>query len=319
MKAFMYNIYGPPSVLEQVELDKPTPKDHEVLVKVFATSINASDWELLTGKPLYARIYGLLKPRIKILGSDIAGIVESVGKEVVNFKIGDQVFGDVFGHFGGFAEYVAVTENCLRLKPIEMSFEEAAALPQASTIAQQVLCDIFPGQHILINGAGGGAGSFAIQLAKAHGALVTAVDRTDKLDMMRKLGADHAIDYTKDDFTKNIGEYDLILDLAAHHKIFSYLNALKTHGRYVMVGGSMKNIFKILLLGPFISMKYRKKMRVFALKLNHGLNAILDHIEKGNITVAVDKQYSFADIPRALQYLGEGSVKGKIVISVAHY
>ncbi|MBI1742196.1 NAD(P)-dependent alcohol dehydrogenase, partial [Candidatus Acetothermia bacterium] len=206
MKAIVYHKYGSPDVLELKEVDKPIPKDDEVLIKIHAVSVNRSDWEGLRGKPLYARIGGLLKPRHRILGSDIAGRVEMAGRNNRQFQPGDEVFGEMSGYRGGFAEYVCASGRILALKPANMTFEEAAAIPQAAVIALQGIRDkgqIQPGQKVLINGAGGGAGSFAVQLAKLYGAEVTGVDNTGKLDFMRSLGADHVIDYTREDFTNN--------------------------------------------------------------------------------------------------------------------
>jgi NADPH:quinone reductase-like Zn-dependent oxidoreductase len=208
VKAVVYTAYGPPDVLQIKEVAKPTPADDEVLIKVQAVSVNRSDWEGLRGKPLYARIGGLLKPRHQILGSDIAGRVEMAGRNIRQFQPGDEVFGDILGRLGGFAEYVCAREKALALKPASMTFEEVAAIPQAAVIALQGIRDkgqVQPGQKVLINGAGGGAGTFAVQLAKFYGAEVTGVDNTGKLDFMHSLGADHVIDYTQEDFTKNEG------------------------------------------------------------------------------------------------------------------
>src|SRR5215210_5034649 len=242
MKAIVYTRYGPPEVLQLKEVAKPTPKDDEVLIKVQAVSVNRSDWEGLRGKPLYARLGGLLRPRHHILGSDIAGRVEMAGRNTRRFQPGDEVFGDIYWHMGGFAEYVCVREIALALKPPGMTFEEVAAIPQAAVIALQGIRDkgqVKPGQKVLINGAAGGAGMFAVQLAKLYGADVTGVDNTDKLDFMRSLGANHVIDYTREDFTKSGKQYDLILDVIAHRSISAYLRALKPSGSYFAVGGSV--------------------------------------------------------------------------------
>src|SRR5437870_5869086 len=230
MKAIVYRKYGPPDVLRLKEVERPTPTDDEVLIKVQAVSVNRSDWEILTGSPLYARIGGLLRPRHQILGSDIAGRVETAGRNVTLFQPGDEVFGDILGPMGGFAEYVCAREKALAIKPASMTFEEAAAIPQAAVIALQGSRDkgqVKPGQKVLINGAGGGAGTFALQLAKLYGAEVTGVDNTGKLDFMRSLGADHVIDYTREDFTSNGNQYDFILDLIAYRSAFDYARALK--------------------------------------------------------------------------------------------
>ncbi len=240
MKAIVYEKYGPPEVLQLKEVEKPTPKDDEVLIKVHVASANAAGWHLLRADPFFVRLMGggLLKPKNKILGADIAGRVEAVGRNVKQFQPGDEVFGDISGcGFGGFAEYVCARENALVLKPASMTFEEAAAIPQAAVLALQGLRDkrqIQPGQKVLINGAGGGVGTFAVQLAKYFGAEVTGVDSTKKLDMLRSIGADHVIDYTQKDYTKSGQCYDLILDVAAHRSIFDYKRALSPEGIYVM-------------------------------------------------------------------------------------
>jgi NADPH:quinone reductase-like Zn-dependent oxidoreductase len=319
MKALVYTKYGPPDVLKLTEVEKPTPKDGEVLIKVHAVSINSSDWELLTGKPLYTRIWGLLKPKNNILGSDIAGQVEAVGKNVTRFHPSDEVFGDIFECWGGFAEYVCAPEKALMRKPASMTFEQAAAIPQAALIALQGLRDkgkIKPGQKVLINGAGGGAGTFAVQMVKSFGAEVTGVDSAMKLDLMRTIGADHVIDYTQQDFTKNGQRYDLILDLLGHHSIFDYRRALSPKGMYIMVGGSMSLIFQTLLLGSCISLIGSKKMAILGAKPNKGLTDVQKLFETGKVLPIIDKCYPLSETPEALRCLGEGRVKGKVVITV---
>ncbi len=287
MKAIVYKKYGTPNVLELKEVEKPVPKDDEVLIKIHAVSLNASDWEFLRGKPLYARIRGIRKPKYQILGSDIAGRIEAVGKDVKQFQPGDKVFGDIFDYMGGFAEYVCAPEKTLTLKPANMTFEEAATLPQAACIALQGIRDkgnIQPGQKVLINGAGGGAGLFAVQLAKSFGAEVTGVDNTRKLETMRSMGADFIIDYTKEDFTNNGLRYDLILDLAAYHSIFDYRRALGPKGIYAMVGGSVALMFNLLFLGSLLSMIGRKKMGILAMKTNKDMAHILVLFETGKLS-----------------------------------
>ncbi|MDP8973455.1 MAG: NAD(P)-dependent alcohol dehydrogenase, partial [Actinomycetota bacterium] len=230
MKAVVYTAYGPTSVLQYRDVEKPTPKDDEVLVKVQAVSVNRSDWEGLIGKPLYARIGGLRRPRNHILGSDIAGRVEAVGTNVKRLQSGDEVFGLLEGYTGGFAEYVCTRERAMAIKPAGLTFEEASAIPQAGVIALQGIRDkgqVQPGQQVLINGAGGGGGVFAVQLAKRAGAEVTGVDNAGKQELMRSLGADHVVDYSREDFTKSGKQYDLILDLIAHRSVFAYKRALK--------------------------------------------------------------------------------------------
>jgi NADPH:quinone reductase-like Zn-dependent oxidoreductase len=320
MKAIVYTKYGSPEALQLEDVAKPTPKDDEVLIKVRAVSVNRSDWEGLRGKPLYARIGGLQRPRQQILGSDIAGRVEMAGTNVRRFQPGDEVFGDILPRLGGFAEYVCARESALALKPASMTFEEVAAIPQAAVIALQGIRDkgqVQPGQKVLINGAGGGAGTFAVQLAKIYGTEVTGVDNTGKLDFMRSLGADHVIDYTQEDFTKNGKQYDLILDIVAHRSVFAYKRALRSNGSYFLTGGSVATIFQILLLGPWISMIESKKMRVLAVRPNlKDMVYITELHEAGKVVPVIDRRYPLSEVPEALQYLGEGRVKGKVIISV---
>ena len=320
MKAFVYTKYGPPEVLQLKEVAKPTPKDDEVLIKVRAVSVNRSDWEGLRGKPLYARIGGLLRPRQQVLGSDIAGRVEMAGRNIRRFQPGDEVFGDILPRLGGFAEYVCARESALALKPASMTFEEAAAIPQAAVIALQGIRDkaqVQPGQKVLINGAGGGAGTFAVQLAKLYGAEVTGVDNTGKLDFMRSLGADHVVDYTREDFTKNGKQYDLILDIVAHSSVFAYRRALRSNGSYFLAGGSVATILQVLLLGPWISIIESKKMRVLAVRPNtEDVDFMKELIEAGKVTPAIDKTYPLSEVPKAIGFVGEGHARGKVVVSV---
>jgi NADPH:quinone reductase-like Zn-dependent oxidoreductase len=320
MKAIVYTKYGPPEVLQLEEVAKPTPKDDEVLIKVQAVSVNRSDWEGLSGKPLYTRLGGLLRPRHHILGSDIAGRVEMAGRHIRRFRPGDDVFGDILPRLGGFAEYVCARESALAPKPASMTFEEAAAIPQAAVIALQGTRDkgkIQPGQKVLITGAGGGAGTFAVQLAKLYGAEVTAVDSTGKLDFMRSLGADHVIDYTREDFTKNGKQYDLILDIVAHRSVFAYKRALRSRGSYFLTGGSVTTIFQVLLVGPWIRGTTGKKMRILAVQPNlRDLVYVTELCEAGKVVPVIDRRYPLSEMPEALRYLGEGRTKGKVVITV---
>jgi NADPH:quinone reductase-like Zn-dependent oxidoreductase len=320
MKAIVYTKYGPPDVLQLKEVAKPAPRDDEVLIKVQAVSVNRSDWEGLRGKPLYARIGGLLKPRHQILGSDVAGRVEMAGRNIRRFRPGDEVFGDILGRLGGFAEYVCARESALALKPVSMTFEEVAAIPQGAVIALQGIRDkgqVQPGQKVLINGAGGGAGTFAVQLAKLYGAEVTGVDNTGKLDFMRSLGADHVIDYTREDFTKNGKQYDLILDVVAHRSVFAYKRALRSNGSYFLAGGSVATIFQILLLGPWIRGTTGKKIRILAVKPNlKDMVHITELCEAGKVVPFIDRRYPLSEVPEALRYLGEGRTQGKVVITV---
>ena len=323
MKAIVFTKYGQPDVLKLEEVESPIPKDDEVLVKVYASSINSWDWELLRGTPFANRMmFGLLKPKIKILGVDIAGRVEAVGSKVKQFQPGDDVFGDLCEcGWGGFAEYVCARENALALKPDSMTFEEAAAMPQAAILALHSLRykrQVQAGQKVLINGAGGGAGSFNVQMAKILGAEVTGVDSMIKLDMMRSIGADHVIDYTKEDFTKNGQHYDLIIDHAAHHSIFDYKNSLSHKGIYAMVGGSSARIFQVMVLGPLISMFGNKKMGIMMHKPNKDLAYVSALFEAGKVIPVIDRRYPLSEVAEALRYFGEGNAKGKVVITVEH-
>ena len=324
MKAIVYTQYGSPDVLQLKEIDKPAPKDDEVLIKVHAASINSWDWDMLTGRPFeYRFLSGLLKPKkTKILGCDIAGQIEAVGKKIKKFQPGDDVFGDLCeGSWGGFAEYVCARENELTLKPASMTNEEAAATPQAGLLALQGLGDkseIQPGQRILINGAGGGVGTFAIQIAKSFGAEVTGVDSTGKLDMMSSLGADYVIDYNQDDFTKNGKSYDLILDVKTDRSVFDYWRALSPNGNYVTVGGRTARILQLVLVGSLISMTGSKKLTLIKHKPNKDLNIINELFESGKIKPVLDKCFPLSETAEAFQYFGEGHFKGKVVITVEH-
>jgi NADPH:quinone reductase-like Zn-dependent oxidoreductase len=321
MKAIVYEKYGSPDVLHLTELEKPTPTDDEVLIKICAVSINGSDREALAGKPLYARLIGgMLKPGTPILGSDVAGIVEAVGRDHSQFKPGDQIFGEMPGYCGGFAEYACTHGRTMALKPAELTFEQAAAIPQAGVIALHGICkkgQVQPGQKVLINGAGGSAGSFAIQLAKLSGAEVTGVDNPGKLDFMRSLGADHVIDYTQEDFTKSGNQYDLILDLVAHRSVFACQRALRPNGTYFFVGGSVIVMSQILLLGPWIRKTKAKNLRILAVPQNRqDLLSITELCVARRIVPVIDRQYSLADTPEALRYVEGGYAKGKVVILV---
>ena len=320
MKAVVYTQYGPPGVLGLKEVTKPIPRDDEVLVKVRAVSVNRSDWEGLRGEPLYARMGGLLRPRQQILGSDVAGRVEMAGRNVRRLQPGDEVFGDILPRLGGFAEYVCARESAFALKPAGMTFEEAAAIPQAAVIALQGIRDkgrVQPGQKVLISGAGGGAGTFAVQLAKLYGAEVTGVDNSGKLDFMRSLGADHVIDYAREDFTKNGERYDLILDVVAHRSVFAYRRALRPNGSYFLAGGSVATIFQILLLGPWIRATTGKRIRILAVQPNtEDVDLIKELIEAGKVTPVIDRTYPLSEVPEAIGYVGEGHARGKVVITV---
>jgi NADPH:quinone reductase-like Zn-dependent oxidoreductase len=302
------------------DVETPAPKDNEVLVKVHAVSLNASDWETLRGKPVYSRIAGPFRPRHQILGSDIAGRVEAAGRTTTLFRPGEGVFADNLSHMGGFAEYACVPESALARIPAGMTHEEAAALPQAGAIAVQGIRDkgqVQPGQNVLINGAGGGSGMYAVQLAKLAGAEVTGVDNTEKLEFMRSLGADHVIDYTREDFTRNGRTYDVILDLAAHRSAFAYERSLTAGGRYLYVGGSVATLLQVLLIGPLTGRAAGKKIRLLIVRLGaQHLAPLVELCQAGKITTVIDRRYRLSEVPEALRYLGEGHAKGKVVVIV---
>ncbi len=323
MKAIVFSKYGTPDGLELREVDKPVLRDDEVLIKVHAASVNDWDWGLLRGKPFLIRLlFGLLKPKINILGLDVAGQVETVGRNVDKFQPGDEVFGDISEcGFGGFAEYVCARENALALKPASMTFDEAASIPHAAMLAIQGLRDkgqIQAGQKLLINGAGGGVGTFGVQIARLKDVEVTGVDSSGKLDMLRSLGFDHVIDYTQEDFTKNGQCYDLILDVKTNRSTFDYARALSPGGTYVTVGGSLTRVFQALVLGPWISMISKKKIRIVALKPNKDLGYVTELFEAGKVKPVLDGPYKLSEAPQAIRYLGEGSHKGKVIIAMEH-
>ncbi|MFZ1402042.1 MAG: NAD(P)-dependent alcohol dehydrogenase [Anaerolineae bacterium] len=324
MKAIVYTEYGSPDVLQLKEVAKPTPKDNEILIKIYAVSVNAADLHLLRADPFLIRLSsGLLKPKNEILGSDIAGRVEAVGSNVTQFKVGDEVFGDISAcGWGGFAEYACARENAFALKPTNLSFEEAAAVPMAAVTALQGIRyagQIRPGQKVLINGASGGVGTFAVQLAKSSGAEVTAVCSTRNLDMARSIGADHVIDYTKEDFTKTGQQYDLILAANGDRSISDYRRALSPKGIYVQTGGSMAQMTQAMLQGPWISMTGSKKMgNMGVAKPNQNDLALMKELlEAGKVKPVIDRCYPLSEVPDAIRYLEEGHAKGKVVITVA--
>jgi NADPH:quinone reductase-like Zn-dependent oxidoreductase len=320
MKAVVYTRYGPPDVLRLAEVETPVPKDDEVLVKVCAVSVNASDWEVLRGKPLYSRVGGPFRPRHHILGSDIAGRVEAAGRRATLFRPGEDVFADILTSMGGFAEYACVPQSALARMPAGLSYEQAAALPQAGAIALQGIQDnagVRPGRQVLVNGGGGGSGMYAIQLAKLGGAEVTGVDNAEKLEFMRSLGADHVIDYTREDFTITGRAYDVILDLAAHRSAFAYRGSLAPGGRYLYVGGSVGTLVQVLLLGPVLGRAEGKKIRLLAVRLGvQHLAPLVELCQAGKVAVVIDRRYPLSQVPQALRYLGEGHAKGKVVVIV---
>jgi len=321
MKAIVLTKYGSTEVLHLQDVVKPTPGAHEVLIKVRATAVNDYDWSMMRGKPhLYRLMFGISKPKRKILGMELAGIIEALGANASSFKQGDAVYGDISEYgFGSFAEYICINEKALIRKPDNMSFEEAASIPHASMLAVQGLIDvgkIQKGQKLLINGAGGGVGSFGLQIAKLHQAEVTGVDTGEKLKMMESIGFDHIIDYQKEDFTKNGQLYDLILDTKTNRSIFAYSHSLMPNGTYVTVGGNLTRLFQALCLSPWISFYHKKNIRIVALKPNKDLNYINTLFEESKIKCIIDGPYKLSEAPKAIQYFGEGKHTGKVVISM---
>jgi len=326
MKAFTYSQYGPPEALKLSELEKPTPKDNEVLVKIKAVSVNAADWRMMTADPFLARLSaGLFRPKPNsIPGADISGVVEVIGKNVRQFKPGDKVFGEVSGSgFGGFAEYKCAKETELALKPANVTFEQAAAIPMAGLAALHAVRDVGKvqaGQKVMINGASGGVGTFVVQLAKYFSAEVTAVCSTSKLEQARALGADYVIDYTKADFTLSGSCYDVIFGLNGFRSIIDYLRALCPDGRYVMIGGTSAQLFQALLLGPILSLIGNRKVNtVFSKSNQQDLRLLGEMLASGKLKAIIDKYYQFNEAPEAIRYVEKGHAKGKVVITVGNW
>lgn len=319
MKAIVYHAYGSPDILRLEEIPKPIPDDNEVLVKVHAVSINSWDWDMLTGRPLeYRFISGIFKPKNnKLHGCDIAGQVVAVGNNVRHFMIGDEVFGDLSVEgWGAFAENVCAGEDKITHKPSTMSFEEAACLSHGGNLAVQGLIDlgkIHSGQKVLINGGGGSTGTLAIQIAKSFDVEITAVDHTVKLDMMRTIGADHVIDYTKEDFTRNGQKYNLIFDVKTDRSVFDYKRALYQDGIYVTVGGKTSRILQVVCLGKLLK---EYQMYIVGYKANKDLNYLVELYETGKLKPVIDKCFPLEKTAEAFQYFGKGHFKGKIVVTL---
>jgi NADPH:quinone reductase-like Zn-dependent oxidoreductase len=317
MRAFIYEKYGPPETLRMAEVDKPVPTADEVLVEVRAASVNAADWHVLRGKPLFSRAtLGLLRPKHKILGVDIAGRVEAVGSGVTRFKPGDEVYANLLDHgYGGFAEYAAVPVDAMSLKPAELSYEEAAAVPMAAVTALQGLRhhgELQPTQQVLINGATGGVGSFAVQLAKASGAEVTGVTSTSNLELVRSLGADHVVDYTTTDFVAGGQRYDRILDTVGNRSVPDLRRALAPGGKAAVTGfTSMRRLLGVSLRGG------KDIAQVQAHVTTADLELLSDLIAAGKLRPRIDRSYRFADIPAAITYLEQGHARAKVVVGVA--
>jgi NADPH:quinone reductase-like Zn-dependent oxidoreductase len=322
MKAIVLTRYGSPNVLRLAEVAKPEPGDDEVLVRVRATAVNDWDWSFVRGKPyIYRLMFGLLRPKVAVLGAEVSGTVEATGNRTTKFQIGDHVYGDISAAgFGGFAEYVCVRADALARKPPGMTFEQAAALPHAAMLALQGLVDVGQirhGERVLINGAGGGVGTIGVQIAKQYGAEVTGVDSAVKLDTLRSVGFDHVIDYQREDFTRSGQRYDLILDTKTNRSTFSYLRSLNPGGRYVTVGGSVPQLLQAFCVGPLISRISGKHVRIVALKPNKDLGYVNDLFETKGLEWVIDGPYPLSDVPQAVQRFGEAKHVGKVVITVA--
>jgi NADPH:quinone reductase-like Zn-dependent oxidoreductase len=316
MKAFIYERYGPPENLRLAEVDRPAPDADEVLVRVLAASVNAADWHVLRGRPLFSRAtLGWLRPKHQILGVDIAGRVEAIGSEVTRFKPGDEVYANLLDHgYGGFAEYAAVPADAMSLKPASRSFEEAAAVPMAATTALQGLGhhgELRPGQQVLINGASGGVGSFAVQLAKAFGAEVTAVTSTGNLDLVRSLGADHVVDYTRIDVARGGRRYDLVLDTVGNRTVPELQRALATGGKAAVTGfTSVRRLLGVSLRGG------KDVAQVQAHVTAKDLELLSELIQAGRLRPEIDRRYAFADLPSAIAYLEQGHARAKVVVAM---
>jgi NADPH:quinone reductase-like Zn-dependent oxidoreductase len=324
VQAIVYERYGSPDVLHLGTVEKPVLKDDEALVKVRAASVNAGDWHLMRGSPFMVRfISGLLKPKDKILGVDIAGTVEAVGSNVRQLEPGDEVFGDIYERgSGGFAEYACAAAEALVSKPVGLTFEEAAAVPSAAVTALQGLRDegqIQPGQKVLVNGASGGVGTFAVQIAKSFGAEVTGVCSTRSVQMVSSIGADRVIDYKNEDFTRNGQRYDLILDTAAYRPISDYRGSLNSQGKYILVGGSGRRFLQVMLAGPRLSKKGAQRFGTFLKKpKREDLEYLKELLEAGRVKPVIDRCYSLREVSDAVRYVEEGHTQGKVVITVEH-
>lgn len=314
MKAIVYTKYGPPDVLQLKEVEKPIPKDHEVLIKVQAASVNPFDWHFMRGTPYLVRIQaGILKPKDNAIGVDVSGVVEAVGKDVKEFQSGDEVFGSCNG---AFAEYVSASEKGLVKKPDNLTFEQAASVPVAAFTALQGLRDkgqIQPGQKVLINGASGGVGTFAVQIAKSFGAEVTGVCSTRNVDMVRSIGADFVIDYTQEDFTQSAKHYDLIFDTIGNRSLANCRSILSSNGILVIVGGPMNRALRASVMSRFVS---QKMLMFMALRSKKDLIVMHDLLVSGKVTPVIDRRYSLNEVPQAIRYLEEGHARGKVIITM---
>jgi len=316
VKAVVYDRYGSPDVLHIEDVPVPSPALGQVRVKVAATSVNLSDWEGLRGSPAYARIGGLRRPARRTLGSDIAGVVDDVGEGVTRYRPGDEVYGDNLALMGGFAEYALAPESALARKPAQLTFAEASTIPQAGAIALRGTERVVAGSRVLINGAGGGSGSFAIQLARRLGAHVTGVDNAAKQDFMRSVGADDVIDYRRDDFTRTTRPYDLILDLVAHRSVFAYRRALAPGGMYRCVGGSVRALLRVLTVGSVLGQVTGRSIGVLVVQEGpFHFEPLADLCVTGDVRIHIDRAFALDEVPAALACVGEGHALGKVVVT----
>nr|WP_299382126.1 NAD(P)-dependent alcohol dehydrogenase [Allomuricauda sp.] len=319
MKAIIQTSYGPPEkVLQLQEVDMPIPRDNEVQINIKATTINDYDWAMATGTPyLYRLMFGLIKPKKSIPGMELAGVISKLGSGVKDVSVGDKVYGDISEHgFGSFADYICLPLDAVQKMPQGMDFEKAATLPHASLLALQAFDKVAlqAGQSVLINGGGGGVGTLGLQLAKLKSCEVTGVDSVEKLESMKKLGFDHVLDYQKENFTKTGRQYDVILDCKTNQSVFAYKWALRPNGKYISIGGSLSRLIRLLIWGGLLSKLTSKSYQILALKANKGLDRIGELYVQNKLEPMVDGPYTMADIPRLVQYFGEGKHKGKIVI-----
>ena len=316
MRAVVHDRYGPPDVLRVEDVPMPSPASGQVRIKVAATSVNLSDWEGLRGSPAYARIGGLRTPARPTLGSDIAGVVDEVGAGVTRFQVGDEVYGDNLALMGGFAEYAVAPESALAHKPTKLTFAEASTIPQAGAIALQGTKRAVPGGRMLVNGAGGGSGSFAIQLAKRLGAHVTGVDNASKQDFMVSMGADVVIDYREDDFSRSAAPYDLILDLVAHRSVYAYRRALAPGGRYRCAGGSVRTLLRVLTAGSVVGLATGRSIGVLVVKQGPShFEPLAALCAAGEVRIHIDRTFALDEVPAALAHVGEGRALGKVVVT----
>lgn len=315
MLAVVHDRYGPPEVLRIEDVPMPAPGRDQVRLRVVATSVNLSDWECLRGSPAYARIGGLRHPPRRTLGSDIAGVVDEVGAGVTRLRPGDEVYGDNLALMGGFAEYALAAESSLAAKPAGLTFAQASTIPQAGAIALQGTRHVEAGSRVLINGAGGGSGAFAVQLAKRLGAHVTAVDNAAKQDFMRSVGADEVIDYRADDFTRATPPYDVILDLVAHRSVFAYRRALARGGRYRCVGGSVPTLLRVLTVGALVGRATGRSLGVLVVKEGPDhFGPLADLCASGDVRINIDRTFGLHEVPAALAHVGEGRALGKVIV-----